>query len=419
MFPIEKTESNTPDQYNNKNPRVLLVGYNGANNTGSESRLLSIIQDVQWALGPEVLLTIPTLNEEKLKRYVQEEKNLKIVPLPSIYFLGLRKLVKNHDFVLLIEGSCYMDTWTPALLWAFLWATRCAYKFNKPCLAYAVDAGDLSPLNKFLVKKEASKTSLIITRNYKSAEILKSVGVTAPIKVTADCALNFETPPLNGIIEYSPHQNKGLAGIAVVNFYLWPVVLRPFGKKKDEYKWPYYFSRSKKREMLQKNLARSWAKQADHLVEIHHKNIALICMEDLDEDLACQVLSYMKNKDNACIFSSKDLNASKMTGLLQNLDILITSRYHASILSLSCQVPQIAVGHDRRLEILYEELEMDYDYFFKYNDPDLWEKVENKVDEILENPDIPKKLLESGFKSQYLRSLQNRGLLKSFLKGGK
>lgn len=419
MLPIKKAESYNPGHNNNNNsPRVLLVGYNGANNTGSESRLLSIIQDIRWALGPEVRLTIPTLNEEKLKRYVQKEKNLKIVPLPSIYFLSLRKLVKNHDFILLIEGSCYMDTWTSALLWAFLWATRCAHTFKKPCLAYAVDAGDLSPLNKFLVKKEASKSNLIITRNYKSAEILKSVGVTAPIKVTADCALNFESHTLNGIVEhFSPH--RGLAGMAVVNFYLWPVVLRPFGKKKDEYKWPYYFSHSKKREKLEKKLARSWAKQADRLVDIHHKNIALICMEDLDEGLAHQVLSYMKNKENAQIFSSKDLNASKMTGLLQNLDILITSRYHASILSLSHQVPQIAIGHDHRLEILYEELKMYPDYFFKYDDPDLWEKVENKVDEILENPAKTQRLLESGFENQYSRSLQNRSLLKSFLKGGK
>ena len=37
-----------------------------------------------------------------------------------------------------------MDTWTSALLWAFLWTTRCAKYYKIPCVAYAVDAGDLT-----------------------------------------------------------------------------------------------------------------------------------------------------------------------------------------------------------------------------------------------------------------------------------
>ena len=40
--------------------KVLLVGYNGANNTGSEARLIAIIEDVRAVLGPEVHITVPT-----------------------------------------------------------------------------------------------------------------------------------------------------------------------------------------------------------------------------------------------------------------------------------------------------------------------------------------------------------------------
>ena len=45
---------------NNQHLKVLLVGYNGANNTGSEARLLSIIEDIQSILGPQVEITVPT-----------------------------------------------------------------------------------------------------------------------------------------------------------------------------------------------------------------------------------------------------------------------------------------------------------------------------------------------------------------------
>ncbi|HML05202.1 MAG TPA: polysaccharide pyruvyl transferase family protein, partial [Methanobacterium sp.] len=109
-----------------KTPKVLLAGYNGANNTGSEARLLAIIDNLRTILGPEVKITVPTLNENNLRRYLKEDEFLKIAPIPSIFFFKLRKLVKEHDILLLVEGSCYMDTWTSALLWAFLWATRCA-----------------------------------------------------------------------------------------------------------------------------------------------------------------------------------------------------------------------------------------------------------------------------------------------------
>jgi len=55
-------------------PKVLLVGYNGANNTGSEARLLSIIEDVRSVFGPSAIITVPTLNEANLRRRVVEEK---------------------------------------------------------------------------------------------------------------------------------------------------------------------------------------------------------------------------------------------------------------------------------------------------------------------------------------------------------
>ncbi len=62
-----------------------------------------------------------------------------------------------------------------------------------PCVAYAVDAGDLSRFNQFLVKREASKTDLIITRTIYAADKLQKIGVNAPIKHTADCAFTFKT----------------------------------------------------------------------------------------------------------------------------------------------------------------------------------------------------------------------------------
>jgi polysaccharide pyruvyl transferase WcaK-like protein len=174
--------------------RVLILGYSGANNTGAETLLLADIEDVRAVLGPQAVITIPSLNPPNLRRYVKETPNLRIAHMPTIYFSTIRRLVRENDLLMLVEGSTYMDTWSSALLWIYLWATRCVDDMGKPSLAYAVDAGQIkSAFNRRLLRREASKTSLIINRAAAAAERLRSLGVTAPMEVTADNAFNFRT----------------------------------------------------------------------------------------------------------------------------------------------------------------------------------------------------------------------------------
>jgi polysaccharide pyruvyl transferase WcaK-like protein len=397
--------------------KVLLVGYNGANNTGSEARLLSIIEDIRYVLGPEVELTVPTLNEKNLRRYIKEEDWLKIVPIPSIFFLAIDRLVKEHDLMILVEGSCYMDTWTSALLWAFLWATHSAHHHGVPCLAYAVDAGELSNINQWLVKREASKTDLIITRTKYAAERLKLIGVTAPITSTADCAFNFQENPEDHSFfkNYWPEALSEVVGIAVVDFSLWPVVIRPWGRSEDLYKWPYYFARSKERKKARERLIEGWAKAANRIIDEHGKNVALICMEELDEPLSREIRRRIKNKDMSCVISSGEFNASQMTSMLCELELLVTSRYHAAVLSLRALVPQIAVGHDPRLTSIYHDLGLHEDYFISHDDPLLWDDLEDKVGLLLRNPDLQREQLEKSCRVQISLAHENRILLRKFL----
>lgn len=415
------------DNYTGKIKKVLLMGYNGANNTGSETRLISIIEDVRTVLGEDVQLNIPTLNEKNLRRYIEEDEHLKIVPIPSIYFFALKNIVKNQDLVLLMEGSCYMDTWTSALLWAFLWTTRYASKYNIPCIAYAVDAGELSIFNRFLVKREASKTDLIITRTKYARDRLIKMGVKAPIKHTADCAFSFKTDPADKLILKKIWENekhleaeKGFIGIAVVDFHLWPVVIRPLGKKKNLYKWPYYFSRSKKNIEDSEKLSYNWAKEADRIIDIHQKNIALICMEELDEPLAMKIKSRMKNSENVVITSSRKYNASQMTEIIRSLELLITSRYHSGVLSIEGNIPQIGIGHDPRLKGLYKDLKMDKEYLLNYSfhdkkDKNIWKDLSKKVDQLIKNPDLIHEKIHNGHQKQVKLSQTNKKILKEFL----
>jgi polysaccharide pyruvyl transferase WcaK-like protein len=396
--------------------KVLLVGYNGANNTGSEARLLEIIKDVQEIMGQDVHITVPTLNETNLRRYLEEKPGLSIESVSPIFFLDLRRLVKENDLIMMVEGSCYMDTWTSALLWAFLSASKYAHSYGKPSLAYAVDAGELSKGNEKRVKRDASKTSMIITRTNAAAQRLRDWGVTAPIEATADTAFSFlvDETPMDYIPSIWPEAETGAVGLSVVNFYLWPVVLRPCGRRRLCYRWPYYYSYSRKRQESTEALAKGFAKEADRIVERYDKSIALIAMEALDEPLAMDVHRKMKNPKRARVFSSTGYDASEMTFLLRNLDMLITSRYHASVLSLASGVPQIAVGHDLRLWDLFGDLGIREERFIRNDSPNLWQWVSENVDHLLSDPEEDVRALLSGNREHLERARRNKELLREF-----
>ena len=398
--------------------RVLLLGYNGANNTGAEALLLADIEDVRAVLGPQAVITIPCINPPNLRRYIKETPNLRIAPMPTIFFSTLRRLVRENDLIMLVEGSTYMDTWTSAMLWAYLWTTRCADDMGKPCLAYAVDAGEIkSVFNRRLVRREASKTSLIIARAAAAAERLRSLGVTAPLEVTADNAFNFRPDPADASLlsRAWPESGPSVVGMALVDFYLWPVVMKPWGPKEDCYKWPYYFTRSPERTRLTEALARRYAALADDMITRHGKSIALIGMESLDEVLLRKVHCTMAHPKRARIFCSREYNASQMVSILRSLELLLTSRYHACVLSLAAQVSQIAVGHDLRLKTIYRELGLFEDFFVEPNAHDLCESLQPRVERLLEDPSCVRDALRCGYEKHRGDAQRNRSLLKDFV----
>jgi polysaccharide pyruvyl transferase WcaK-like protein len=347
---------------------------------------------------------------------LKETKTLKIRPMPSIFYFSLKKMVKNHDIIMIVEGSCYMDTWSPVLLGAFLWATSWAKKYDKPSIAYAVDSGPLSEANEKRVRHEASKTGLIIMRTQAAANRLKEIGVKAPIEVTADTAFCFRSKPKDKHILqklWPEISEKQVVGLALINPYCWPVKFRLIGKKKNCYRWPYYFSQSEQRKAKAEKLSQIFANEADRIIEKHMKAIALICMESVDESFANETFEKIRNKKWVKIFSSKNYNASEMNSILCNLNYLISMRYHACVLSMASGVPMIGIAHDLRIPDLFKDLGL-MDLVFEYDKitPDL---LNNKVEQII-NSNNYQKLIFRSYHQHQLRAKKNSELLVKYLK---
>jgi polysaccharide pyruvyl transferase WcaK-like protein len=399
--------------------KILLVGYNGANNTGSEARLLTIIKEVRMVFGPEIEITIPTLCKENLCRYIREGPRLKIVTFPPLYFLAFHRLVKEHDLILLVEGSCYLDGWSSYLLWLWLWVTHCARAMGKTVVAYAVDAGSLAALNRKLVQMEAGKTDLIITRTQAAADRIKDWQINAPLEVTADPAFVFNSEPADRhlIKEFWPEDATGVIGLAAVDFYLWPVVFRFWGSSANCYRWPYYYSHSRQRRQARELLAKGYAAFGDRVIEKYGRFFALFCMEQLDEPFARLIQALMRHTRKVKIFSAREYNASQITGLLRDLELLVTSRYHAGVLAAAAAVPQIAISHDQRLFDLYRDFEIAGDYFFEYSSANLFQLLEERTEFLLQNPLSQQALLRKNYQIHQIRARRNPELLTQIRNG--
>jgi polysaccharide pyruvyl transferase WcaK-like protein len=397
-------------------PRVLLVGYNGANNTGAEAKLLVCIDEIRSVLGEETQIVVPSLNESNLRRYLSESDTLKIKGFkPASVFLDLRKFVKQSDLIFLVEGSCYMDTWGSALLWCYLAATRFAHSMNKPCVGYAVDAGSAGRFNRWLIRREASKTDLILARTASAAERLKKFEVKAPIEVTADNAFAFEPNPEDrDFLKRVWPEASHVVGVAAEDIYAWPVQMRLWDQKKYCYRWPYYYTHSKESCEKSDLLAKVLAVQSDDIIEERDMDIALLSMEGLDAGFANKVQRLMKHPERTKVFTSLAHNASQITSILRSLELLITSRYHAGVLSLPNQVPQTAIGHDLRIRDLYADLEIS-DLFTDHEDPMRFWELSNDVGDIFDHYDSAKQKLKKGYEMYREREKRNPQLLKAFL----
>jgi hypothetical protein len=172
-------------------------------------------------------------------------------------------------------------------------------------------------------------------------------------------------------------------------------------------------------------LARGYAALADRAVERTGKAVALISMEQLDEALAAKVHREMKHPKGARVFSARHHDASQMTVLLRGLDLLVTSRFHAAVLSLAAGVPQVAVHHDTRLSTLYQDLGLRERWFVDpgVSDgvargtpaPEFFTGLRERVDLLLAEPGLQQDSLRRGYAAHLARAGQNRRLLSDFV----
>lgn len=406
-----------------KKLKILLVGYNGARNTGADVRVEAIVRQFYHILGEEnIHIGIMTLDKSLTEAYFKPPTEM--IQFSSVFFLGLLKCCNSYHLAVLSEGSCFKSKFANALTTFFFGAAGIMRNQKKPCIAYGSEAGAMDNLLKKFVQHYC-KNTYVISRTEPSRKIVEELGL--PGDIGTDTAWIF--PPgdkkwAEEILKKNGWDGiRPLLGIAVINPFYWPVRPNLFKfikmkllkeKREDNYdKW-YFFSTSLQREKKFEIYLSGIAKAVDGFVEKYNVFPVIIGMERLDYNACYRLREKMKNK--APVFWSGEYDGYQMTAILHLLSLLITSRYHARVLSMTNGVPSLAISMDERLENLLRETEHLQDYYISADEVKIGEKLPEMLEKLWNNREkVREEILKTI--SGYLEKMAKMGkIFKNFLR---
>lgn len=387
------------DEWTPGKPRkILLVGYNGARNTGSDVRTAAIARQLKALFGPdEIRITVMTMDPGTMEGYFDDD--VQLLTFSSLFPLDVLRACSTHHAAVLCEGSTLKSTFANALTLFHCEAAGIMAAQRKPCIGYGSEIGAMDPFLDRVVRKLCRHTCFI-TRTEDSLKALKQLGLKGHAGTDAawfyDGAVSAaEADRL--LMGQGWDGKKPLLGIAVIDPFCWPVrpsllrwlkgtLRKAVSGQQDRQKslpgqydrW-YFFSDSPKRREAFRHYLREIAAGVNDFMKDHDCFPVVIGMERLDAE-ACRSLRAQLNCPGA-MFLSGEHPAGEMTGMLRRLSVLVTSRYHAAVLSMENGCPLVAVSMDERLDSLMKELSMEGRCLFHTADRDLGRKICKALEE--------------------------------------
>lgn len=362
--------------------KILLVGYNGARNTGADARVVTLTQQLQQALGTEKAeLTVMTLDKENMGGYFPRQ--VRLFPFTTFFIFSLLRACSRHHVAILCEGSTLTPTFAKALCVFFCEAAGIMRRQGKPCIAYGSEVGRLDGWLARL-SSDLCRDTYFMVRTEESLRNLQDLGLKG--HVGTDTAWTFqddegEAWARKRLMEAGWDGHQPLMGVAPINPFCWPVrpslrrwlkafVTRDFSRQYDKF---YFFNDSAERRQQFERYLQAMTAATNRYSREHNAFVVILGMEKLDVSVCEKLDRQIESQHVACM--SKTCDVFQMTGMLRQLSVLLTSRYHAAVLSMERTVPIVAVSIDSRLNGLMNEVELADRCLHQVTDTDLENKV--------------------------------------------
>jgi len=139
--------------------KVLLVGYNGARNTGADARVVALVRQLDEMLGADnIEMTVMTLDKDSVRGYFPD--HVRQWTFTTLFFWSLLRACSSHHVAILCEGSTLTTTFAKAL-----------------SVFYCQAAG--------IMRRQGKQDTYFIVRTEESLQNLKALGLPPMLTIMA------------------------------------------------------------------------------------------------------------------------------------------------------------------------------------------------------------------------------------------
>ncbi len=311
-----------------KNPKVVMSGYFGFDNSGDDAILKAIVKDLR---SKDPYVSIKVLSKDP-------EKTRELCPVFSANRFSFKEVlssIKEADILISGGGSLLQDVTSTRSLLYYLTLMTVAQIMKKKVIVYANGIGPIQKnINRILTRWVLNRTDVITLRDNSSYEYIKEIGVkNSNVFVTADPVFTLEAANVDRVNEiYTAEGIKSedpVIGISVRNW--------------------------KNEESIVKSIATS----IKNISEKTGAQILLIPMH-YPEDLGIsKEIRELSNTEKCNVLEGK-YSVEEIMGIISTFEIMAAMRLHSLIYAATQEIPSIGIVYDPKVEGFLREIGSEY-----------------------------------------------------------
>jgi len=315
-------------------------GWYGSRNAGDNAILIALVDAFKNTIN-NVQVTVFSSNP----KYIAEEYQVQAFS-PHGQLLNILKSLSKTDLFIIGGGTPLFEDFHQLRNLTFYFVL--SKLFRKSIMIYAISTQEFKKsLSKFLIKTLLNRVDLITVRDPETRRILKEIGVSKNIHLTADPAILLKPASLEIVEDILTKEgilkiNKPLIGIC------------PRYMSNTEHKRVYHPELTEENVI---NFKKTVAKIVDNLSEFAEVVFIPLHMEYPDDDLIIieDIMKITKNPTNIKVIKGQ-YKSHEVMGIIGTMDMVIGVRLHSLIFAAATYVPLIAISYGPKVKGFMETI---------------------------------------------------------------
>lgn len=356
--------------------KLLLAGYSGAGNVGTEMRAGEILRQLRHLLGPGVefsaLSMSSTLPSDVLPGVACLPLSAGYIPEVVVGATG------QHHGTIACEGSMFKSTFANVLSAVMAGALAAASRGSRLSVGYGAEVADMDPPLEDFVRRHVDR-SLILCRNEPSRRAAVDLGLRAAPGADTGWTVPASAPEAGRALLRAQGWNghDPVLTVCPMNPFWWPVrpspqMAREFrrsGAHKDRhYASLFFHAASPDIERKYRTYLTQLGQAVRDLCRSLSAFPVIVAMERVDE-AACRDLSVIIDARSTVVVGAGH-KVGDIVSMLRCSTLLLSSRFHALVGAMPAGIPSIGIAMDERIRNLFSETGQT-DRVVDAQDPDL------------------------------------------------